>query len=153
MGLTYVEVTIANLARPRRAARLKFLVDSGTYYSVVPGAILQRLGIKRGKAKKFMLVDGSEVTRSISQALFRLNGDEAASPVIFGEEGDRILLGSVSLEALGLVLDPSSVNFAQCPCSWPPSDVPCSDQKRLTKPLDLRPLTASPQYFSTEWIS
>ncbi|HEV2382988.1 MAG TPA: hypothetical protein VG206_24745, partial [Terriglobia bacterium] len=40
------------------------------------------------------------------QALFRLNGDEGASPVIFGEEDDSVLLGSVSLEALGLILDP-----------------------------------------------
>ncbi|HEV2491606.1 MAG TPA: hypothetical protein VG204_00885 [Terriglobia bacterium] len=37
--------------------------------------------------------------RSIGQVLFRLNGDEGASPVIFGEKGDSVLLGAVSLEA------------------------------------------------------
>lgn len=106
MGLTYVQATIANPAEPRRAARLKFLVDSGAAYSVVPASVLQRLGIKRGKTKSFILADGTEVKRSIGQALFRLNGDEGASPVIFGEEDDSVLLGSVSLEALGLILDP-----------------------------------------------
>jgi hypothetical protein len=30
----------------------------------------------------------------------------AASPVIFGEKDDAALLGTVSLESLGLVLDP-----------------------------------------------
>jgi hypothetical protein len=38
--------------------------------------------------------------------LFRLNREEAASPVIFGAAGDSVLLGTVSLEALGLMLDP-----------------------------------------------
>jgi clan AA aspartic protease len=106
MGLTYVHASIANPARPGRGARLKFLVDSGALYSVVPAPILRRLGIKPGKTRSFILADGTEVTRSIGQALFRLNGDEGASPVIFGESGDSILLGSVSLEALGLMLDP-----------------------------------------------
>jgi predicted aspartyl protease len=64
------------------------------------------LGIKPGKTESFMLADGTEVKRSIGQALFRLDGDEGASPVIFGEEGDSVLLGSVSLEALGFILDP-----------------------------------------------
>lgn len=106
MGLTYIRASVANPARPRRAARLKFLVDSGALYSVVPGSVLARLGIKRGRSKSFILADGTEVKRSLGQALFRVNGDEGASPVIFGEAGDSILLGSVSLEALGLMLDP-----------------------------------------------
>ena len=106
MGLTYIQASIANPARPRRNVRLKFLVDSGALYSVVPTPVLRRLGIKPGKTKSFILADGTEIKRSLGQALFRMNGDEAASPVIFGEEGDSTLLGSVSLEALGLMLDP-----------------------------------------------
>jgi predicted aspartyl protease len=85
---------------------LKFLIDSGAFYSVVPARVLRRLGIKPGKTKTFILADGTEVKRSLGQALFRLNGDEGASPVIFGETGDSVLLGIVSLEALGLILDP-----------------------------------------------
>jgi predicted aspartyl protease len=106
MGLTYIEASIVNPAHPRRTARLKFLVDSGALYSVVPASVLRRLGIKPGKTKTFFLADGTEIKRSIGQALFRLNGDEGASPVIFGEEDDSVLLGSVSLEALGFILDP-----------------------------------------------
>jgi len=106
VGLTYIQASIANPARPRRSAKLKFLVDSGALYSVVPARVLRRLGIKPGKTKTFILADGTEVKRSLGQALFRLNGDEGASPVIFGETGDSVLLGIVSLEALGLILDP-----------------------------------------------
>ena len=106
MALTYIRASIANPARPRRSARLKFLVDSGALYSVVPTPVLRRLGIKPGRSKSFILADGTEVKRALGQALFRLNGEEAASPVIFGAPGDSVLLGSVSLEALGLMLDP-----------------------------------------------
>jgi len=106
VGLTYIQASIANPARPRRSAKLKFLVDSGALYSVVPARVLRRLGIKPGKTKTFILADGTEVKRSLGQALFRLNGDEGASPVIFGETGDSVFLGIVSLEALGLILDP-----------------------------------------------
>ena len=106
MGLTYIRATVVNPAKPRRSTRLKFLVDSGALYSVVPSTVLRRLGIKSGSSRTFILADGTEVKRLIGQALFRINGDEGASPVIFGEEGDSVLLGSVSLEALGFMLDP-----------------------------------------------
>lgn len=106
VGLTYIRASISNPARPRQKARLKFLVDSGAVYLVVPAPVLLRLGIKRGKTRRFILADGTEVERSLGQALFRLNGDEGASPVIFGEASDSTLLGMVSLAALGLILDP-----------------------------------------------
>jgi hypothetical protein len=35
-----------------------------------------------------------------------LKGEGVASPVIFGEEGDKPLLGAITLESIGLVLDP-----------------------------------------------
>jgi clan AA aspartic protease len=106
MGLTYIEATIANPARPRKTARLKFLVDSGAVYSVVPAAVLRRVGIKPRTTRRFILADGTTVTRRIGQVLFRLDGQEGASPVIFGQKDDSVLLGTVSLEALGLILDP-----------------------------------------------
>jgi predicted aspartyl protease len=106
MGLTYIQASIANPVRPGRSARLRFLVDSGAMYSVVPAPVLRRLGIKPGKTKTFILADGTEVKRSLGQALFRMKGEEGASPVIFGEEGDSTLLGSISLEVLGFILDP-----------------------------------------------
>ena len=69
-------------------------------------ALLRRLGIKPSKTRTFLLADGTEIKRSLGEALFRINGDEGTSPVIFGEKGDSALLGSVSLEVLGFMLDP-----------------------------------------------
>jgi clan AA aspartic protease len=106
MGLTYIKATVSNPADPSRRIRLKFLVDSGAIYSVVPKHYLEKLGIKSHGAKSFTLADGTEITRKFGNALFSFQKTPGASPVIFGEEGDTLLLGMVSLEALGYVLDP-----------------------------------------------
>jgi clan AA aspartic protease len=115
MGLTYIRASIANPARPRRSARLRFLVDSGAMYSVVPAPVLQRLGIKPGKTKRFMLADGTEIKRYLGEARFHINGEEGTSPVIFGEKGDSALLGSMSLEVLGFMLDPFKRELRRLP--------------------------------------
>lgn len=106
VGLTYIEVDIANPAKPRRAQRFTFLVDSGALYSVVPASVLRKLGVKPHSRRSFILADGTKITRRIGDLFFRLNGQQGTSPVIFGEKDDSALLGSVSLEALGLMLDP-----------------------------------------------
>jgi clan AA aspartic protease len=106
VGLTYLQLRIANPGNPSKSAKLKFLVDSGAAYSVVPAAVLKRLGIKPRTKRQFILADGTAVERRMAHALFRLNGHEGASPVIFGEARDSTLLGVVSLEALGMILDP-----------------------------------------------
>ncbi len=106
MALTHVALRIANPARPRRSVRVKFLVDSGAVYSVVPARTLEGLGVKPHSRRTFVLADGSEVTRNMGDAVFRLDGRQGASPVIFGESGDSVLLGAVTLEALGVLLDP-----------------------------------------------
>ncbi len=85
---------------------MTFLVDSGAVYSVVPGVVLRRLGIKPHGSRSFTLADGSEITRRVGDAIFLIDGERGASPVIFGEKGDSTLLGTVSLESLGLMLDP-----------------------------------------------
>jgi len=106
MGLTHVKATVANPANPRKSAKLAFLVDSGAIYSVVPRETLRRLGIKPHSTRTFTLADGSEIKQRMGDAIFLINSERGASPVIFGEKGDSTLLGTVSLESLGLLLDP-----------------------------------------------
>ena len=85
---------------------MKFHVDSSIVYSIVPKAYLKRLGIRPCGSKSFALADGTAVTRKMGNALFSVEDAEGAAPVIFGEKGDTPLLGMVSLEALGYILDP-----------------------------------------------
>ncbi|MDX2168274.1 MAG: aspartyl protease [Deltaproteobacteria bacterium] len=106
MGLVTLRVGVANPARPARIEVIEFLVDSGAVYSVVPSAVLRRLGIRPIKREEFRLADGSTIIRSKGVGLFRYGEHVGGADVIFGEPGDSQLLGALTLEALGLVLDP-----------------------------------------------
>lgn len=94
MGLTHLELDVANPSRPRRSVRIEFLVDSGAVYSVVPAAVLRRLGVRPHSKRTFILADGSKLERKLGDASFRLDESQGASPVIFGEKGDSVLLGA-----------------------------------------------------------
>ena len=48
----------------------------------------------------------STVGRRIAEARFTIAGLTATSPVVCGEDRDRALLGAVTLETLGLMLNP-----------------------------------------------
>ena len=106
MGLTVLEVEIANPAQPNVMKSLEFLIDSGAIYSVVPAKILDDLGIKPLTTQSFRLADGSKTVRNKGVAIFKYGEQIGGADVIFGEEGDSTLLGAFSLEALGLALDP-----------------------------------------------
>lgn len=106
MGLTVLDLEVGNPATPEVTERLEFLIDSGAIYSVVPTPILERLGIRPLTTQEFRLADGSKVTRKKGGALFRYGERVGVADVVFGEEGDSVLLGSFTLEALGLSLDP-----------------------------------------------
>lgn len=106
MGITFLKLRVINPARPRNAETIEFLIDTGAVYSVVPGRVLRRLGIKPDRTEEFTLADGSHTKRKIGGAVFEIDGRRGPSPVIFGEKDDATLLGAVTLEALGLMVDP-----------------------------------------------
>lgn len=105
VALTGLTLEVANPAAPDTRESVEFLVDSGAVYSFVPRAVLERLGIQPHGHQRFRLADGSIIERDRGDALFFYAGTCGAAPVIFGEAGDATLLGAVSLESLGFVLD------------------------------------------------
>ena len=106
MGINLLEVEVGNPANPEVTEKLDFLVDSGAIYSVVPTPILERLEIRPLIDQEFRLADGTKIVRKKGIALFKYKDEIGGADVIFGEEGDSVLLGSFTLEALGLALDP-----------------------------------------------
>jgi predicted aspartyl protease len=106
MGITFMDIQVANPANPKKRRKVRLLVDSGAVYSIIPTQILRRLGIQPTATEEYILADGQGITRKRGNALFFLEGKDGASPVIFGEKGDGSLLGVVTLEALGKVFDP-----------------------------------------------
>ena len=106
MGLTYLEVEVSNPAKPKITEKIKFLVDSGALYSVIPKSVLGKLEIKPVATQDFILADGRKISRKKGVALFKYKDKVGGADVIFGEKGDANLLGAFTLEALGLALDP-----------------------------------------------
>ena len=106
MGLTVLEVEVGNPANPDITEKIEFLIDAGAIYSVVPTPILERLGIRPLAQQEFRPADGTKIVRKKGVALFKYGDRIGGADVIFGEEGDSVLLGVFSLEALGLALDP-----------------------------------------------
>jgi len=106
MGVTTLAVDVANPAKPEVRQRLEFIVDSGATYSVVPAPVLRRLKIRPLRRETFHLANGAKIVRRKGGALFKLREHVGVADVIFGEEGDATLLGALTLEALGLALDP-----------------------------------------------
>jgi len=104
MGITYIQGQVKG--QNDRQVEVKFLVDSGATYSVLPKDVWEQIGLKPKRTMTFTLADGTTIERSISEAYFILPQGEAHSPVVLGEDGDEALLGVVTLEVLGLVFNP-----------------------------------------------
>ncbi len=83
-----------------------FLVDSGAKYSLLPHADWRALGLEARRRMTFVLADGTQIERDVSECYIRLPQGEGHTPVILGEPGDEALLGVVTLEILALVLHP-----------------------------------------------
>src|SRR2546429_302195 len=84
MGLTSQKLVVKESRRARRKATVNFLIDSGVAYSLVPGRILKKLGVRPHRQVDFSLADGSTIRRQVGDAYFELQGEGGARPVIFG---------------------------------------------------------------------
>ena len=106
MGITYVH---ARLRRPDGRGRPhdeRFLVDSGAIYSVLPEKTWRAMRLKPERKIEFTLADGTPIERGVSECRFEIREHAATSPVVLGEGHDGALLGAVTLETLGLMLNP-----------------------------------------------
>ena len=106
MGITYVDGTARGPTGKEEPVR--FLVDSGATYSLLPTPVWESLGLEPTREQTFTLADGTTLQRRISTCYLILPQGEDYSPVILGEPGDEAPLGAVTLEELGLLFHPFS---------------------------------------------
>lgn len=106
MGMTDVKLQIRSLKNPKKRVIDKFLVDSGAFYTVLPQKIVEKLGVKPDYEQEFSLADGTAIKRKIGSAFIKFQDKEMASPVVLGEKDDTALMGTLTLESFGLILDP-----------------------------------------------
>jgi clan AA aspartic protease len=106
MGFVSVKIGIEDINRPGSRREVDLLVDTGALYSIVPGTVLREMGIEPRQRHSFELADGTVIERDGGEARFLYDRRSAVSSVIFGERADTNVLGVVTLEELGLEVDP-----------------------------------------------
>lgn len=90
----------------QRSVEIDALVDTGASYSIVPSAILRRLGVEPTDRHRVTLADGRRVTYDLGQAHATIDGRSTPTWVFFGEDDGPPLLGAYTLEGLRLAVDP-----------------------------------------------
>ena len=81
-------------------------MDSGATYTLLPYRDWQAIGLTPKRSVIVTLADGTQIERKVSECHINFPQGEGHTPVILGEPGDEALLGVVTLEILGLVLNP-----------------------------------------------
>jgi clan AA aspartic protease len=105
MGATHIDAVLRGPTGVERNVR--FLVDSGATYSMVPNQVWKDLELVPTRTVDVVLADGTVLPRDVSECHITLPGLGAShSPVFLGEPGDEALLGVITLENMGLVLNP-----------------------------------------------
>lgn len=107
MGRFHASCRIENHTDRAKAACLpKLLVDTGSEYTWIPAATLEKIGVAREKKDlRFVMANGQIITRSVGFAILRVAGSFTIDEVVFAEPGDLGLLGARTLEGLNLTVD------------------------------------------------
>ncbi len=103
MGITYIEGRVRG---PKGEKDVRFLIDGGATYSVLPEPVWKEIGLTPKREHTFVLADGRTIVRKVSECYLILPQGEGHTPVVLGEGDDEALLGVVTLEILGLVFNP-----------------------------------------------
>ncbi len=104
MANFHVIISVSNLTGAR-FEDVSVLVDTGATLTKVPRSLLATLGIAPTDRQPVQKANGQMIKRDIGEAMIRLNGRSTANPVAFAESGEEPLLGSVTLQSLGLGVD------------------------------------------------
>ena len=104
MGTFRVNLWVGNLFTDA-GTNIEALVDTGATHSMVPGSLLQNLGIDPAETRLSRIADGSRIELQTAWARFSAEGRNAVARVSFGPEG-TYLMGATTLEDMGLVVDP-----------------------------------------------
>lgn len=106
MGEVRVQIVVVNPRTGVRSEEIAALADTRATLTVIPGAVLQQLGIQKLRKVSLVLADGRRTERNVGDALVAVNGESVPCRVVFGEPEDATLLGLTVLEQLGLAVDP-----------------------------------------------
>lgn len=93
---------------PKREIVGEFLVDSGAHYTVLTGDMVKKLKLVPVRVAEFELADGSMITRPLGNCIVEYGDYKVPTTVVLGQGDDGPILGVLTLEAMGLSINPLS---------------------------------------------
>jgi clan AA aspartic protease len=105
MGVFYVNGELAHPGDPKRRRQLRFLVETGAFYTVVPRDVLAALKGSPIREERVQFADGRKARWKVGEARLEIDGRSVTTLVLFGKKGTQPLLGAYSLEGLALSVD------------------------------------------------
>jgi len=118
MGLTHVKVSLRSLNDPNGSYESEFLVDSGASDSMAPASELHRIGVEPTGTRAYEIADGTTHEYQVGYVWAEVMGESTASRVIFGPDEAAPLLGVITLESLGLTIDPVNQVLKKLPALY-----------------------------------
>ena len=89
------------------------LVDTGSRRTMLPGELLRELETPILREGQFELADGRVVEMAVGVANVAVDGLSGPTYVLFGPDGCQPLLGAVTLQEFGLVVDVPNERLAR----------------------------------------
>ncbi len=105
MAIFYVDGTLSHPGAPRLRRKVRFLVDTGAFFTVAPRDLLQALKVSPIREETVQFADGRRTRWKVGEVRLELNGRAVTTLVLFGNKRTPPLLGAYSLEGLGLSVD------------------------------------------------
>ncbi len=108
MGTFTAKLRVWNPVTPSRVEELEVIGDTGAAYSWVLRSRLEGLGVRAVRRMKFRTIEGHTIERDLAPVFVATDGFTGGDNVVVAEAGDMEVLGSHTLESLGVTVDPVS---------------------------------------------
>lgn len=106
MGMFTVPIQIS-AAEGGESMEVEALVDTGSFYTMLPDRLLRELGVKPIGTRRLRLADGRRIFMNYGRAWVTVKGESEGTLVVFGEDDGPTLLGAYTLQGLALAVDPA----------------------------------------------
>jgi len=108
LGYIKVKATVANPFNRDVKLDVEFVADTGAIYTMIPKSIAEELKLEETGRRRFKIASGETVEYPVSEAYITVEDRGVTSLVVIGPEKSIPLLGTTTLELLGLQVDPVS---------------------------------------------
>ena len=117
MGMMYVTAELG--PSRQRLAPVRFLVDTGSFYTIVPPGLAAELGLTLPGSTNIMMADGTRVPAPLGNAFIRIHdresGTRESGTVVASMDVFTPLLGALSMQLLDIKVNMKheAIEFAE----------------------------------------